>query len=383
MGGNALKNTFTRRYQRGEYIDLRDRLIEIIRPWSGGRAEDVRAIHNKDSFGDMDLLVERVDDRDIISQIIENLKPKEYVKNGTVFSFECEELQIDLLFTPTEIWETSRTYFAWNDASNLIGRIAKKMCLKYGHKGLSMPLRDGSHMFKEVQISTDPKSILEFLGYDYEAFDRGFDELDDMFEFVASSQYFDPEIFLLDNRNHKSRVRDAKRPNYRAFLKWCETWEGEAYGWASKKTKGFYANENASTRGQYEEHLQRAFDYFPEFEERYKEAWRELEDHKLYKEKFNGAIVSEITGAEGKKLGAIMQSIIKNSDFDDKRAGKSPQECRELADKNKEEFKRMILRMSEEEIRQMIVERSSTMAKAERTGIQIQKKSEKCIIKNA
>ncbi|WP_457824345.1 hypothetical protein, partial [Staphylococcus aureus] len=50
----------------------------------------------------------------------------------------------------------------------------------------------------------------------------GFRNLLDIFQFVVSSPYANLDIYLLENRNHKSRIRDSKRPTYNAFLDWLE-----------------------------------------------------------------------------------------------------------------------------------------------------------------
>ena len=43
-----------------------------------------------------------------------------------------------------------------------------------------------------------------------------------IFDYVTTSNYFHPDIYLLHNRAHKARTRDRKRKNYTDFLVYCE-----------------------------------------------------------------------------------------------------------------------------------------------------------------
>jgi len=66
------------------------------------------------------------------------------------------------------------------------------------------------------------------------------------------------------------------------------------------------------------EHLKRAFNDFPEFKERYDSAVNEFELECKFKEKFNGKLVAQLFGLEGKELGecmAQMRQTIENYDL--------------------------------------------------------------------
>jgi len=59
MGGNALKNCVTRRYQAGEFAVLADEVLHALRRGSPDRrAALLPANRSKADFGDMDVLVE-------------------------------------------------------------------------------------------------------------------------------------------------------------------------------------------------------------------------------------------------------------------------------------------------------------------------------------
>src|SRR3546814_18901157 len=60
------------------------------------------------------------------------------------------------------------------------------------------------------------------MGYSPDGLDQGFETPEDIYSFVASSPFFSSDIFLLENRNAKARMRDKKRKMYMEFLLWCE-----------------------------------------------------------------------------------------------------------------------------------------------------------------
>ena len=228
MGGNALKNTNTRRYLRDEYEVLSKKIIHQLEGGSffKGRMRIIPSYAQKESFGDLDLLVENTehkDSLDIVEYLRQSFGPNELIANGSVISINVEELQTDFLICEPELFEVSLNYFSFNDLGNLMGRIAHKMGLNYGHDGLSYSVyhkENDSLSLGKVFLSTNSEEIFEFLGFDYQRFVQGFSSLQDIFEYVAKSRYFDPDFFDLEKRDYRSRVRDQKRSTYNGFLTW-------------------------------------------------------------------------------------------------------------------------------------------------------------------
>jgi len=304
MGGNALKEVTTRRYKYSEYISLcADVLNKLKAEFTDCECNVIKAYRSKESFGDMDVMLEVTPGYDYKEMIERLFSPNQIVKNGHVWSFDYKEFQIDLILLAYEIFDIAGIYFSYNDLGNFMGRIAKKMGFKYGHEGLMYVINDGDYQFAEIPVTTDHYKIFDFLGYDIERYFEGFNTMEDVFKFASSSPYFHKDIFLLHNRNHKARVRDAKRKSYHDFLEWMETAEGlPEYEWLSYESKGSYLTE--------EEHapfLKKAFEMFIGFEDKYHKAMEEFQKNLDFKQKFNGALVMELTGLEGKELGQFMQ----------------------------------------------------------------------------
>jgi hypothetical protein len=216
--------------------------------------------------------------------------------------------QVDLIKIPAPCFDFAVRYFGYNDFGNLVGRVAHQFGAKFGHLGLLYQIRDpdnDSHMLAEVSITADFDTALTLLGYDaarYEALRIAgqFRTLDDIFRFVVATPYANPEIYQLDNRSHRARIRDAKRATYKAFLQWLEEQPAgvvPSYPW----------NENGDAHK--ERFLQAAFAREPDFKARYDRTHADAARAKQLKLRFNGAVAAEATGLSGKSLGDLMTRV--------------------------------------------------------------------------
>lgn len=304
MGGNALKSESVRlsddRFHRVSLTVM----SKIYSAFPKLRCQRVEAYFNKPSFGDMDILFQACDEYDPF-KIASLLNAVEVVRNGDVTSigYEVPEgiFQIDLI--KCKYIECAAEYFAYNDLGNLMGKVAHKMGFKYGHEGLNYVVRDSensNHVLDEIPVSKDPDEIFNFLGFDREGYEEGFSEIEDVFIYVTEGEYFNPEIYLLDNINHHSRVRDRKRKTYMGFLQYCRDnkFDRKFFDWSEKEElrRGFLAIARAK---------------FPEFRKAHDEVLEKEDIRKKIKSKYNGKIVSSITGLEGPNIGYFMGFIKK------------------------------------------------------------------------
>jgi hypothetical protein len=219
MGGSALKNFPTRRYQKEEFSLVQERVLQLLRSVNIDAAP-LLYYREKETFGDLDVLVRW--DKDVnlaITSILKLFRPQDFFINNAVLSLNVEELQVDFIITSSFTFPTSYHYFAYNDLGNFMGRIAKEVFdVKYGHDGLHANVKIGSNVIDKLEVSRDSKKIFEFLGFDYRRYMQGFDTLDDIFNYVINSLYFHPSYFALDKLNHINRTRNRKRANYSLFL---------------------------------------------------------------------------------------------------------------------------------------------------------------------
>lgn len=313
MGGNAFPGLNTVRLDAPEFYhfskDLFAKLIRKIPP----NFAYIPCYFRKESFGDLDILYNQLSPDEIHAAL--GYPP--IFRNGPCTSFaiqldsipnETRYFQVDFIRVALVEMECALGYFAYNDLGNLIGRIAHRAGFKLGHRGLSYIIREegnSNHVLKEIFLTHDWKTCLEFLGYDYEVWKKGFETLEDVFRFVVQNPLANQHLFRLDQTNHAARIRDRKRKTYNEFLVWVGD---EKNGVPREEIIPKYKLRSLF--------FMKACVKFPYFKNEYHKTQQDILDHRLFKSKFNGSIVSEITGLSGKELGAFLKSFI--SDYIEK-----------------------------------------------------------------
>lgn len=301
MGGNALSRTSVRMTQSNYQRMAADCVAKLRALYPEARVNDVVAYRSKPDFGDLDVALDAESYNPFVAA--EALGAVEVVRNGPVTSIgvkvrpDLQELdgnifQVDLIKLGAPEYEFALSYYGHNDAGNLAGRVAKSLFTSLRHDGLYFYHRVGDYKFREILLTRDYGKALVYLGYDPVRFAEGFDTLEDIFKFIASTPFFTKDIFLLENRNYTARVRDRKRKTYCEFLKWCEVTPGLG-------TYEFPADKSVW--------LPRIVEHFPQFEADYAQSLADLAEQQAVKAKFNGEWVSHLTGLQGKELGFLMK----------------------------------------------------------------------------
>ena len=312
MGGNALSYTTVRLTKKNYTRMAADCVAKLRALYPNNRIEALGSYRSKADFGDCDILVEGGDPYDP-HVAASALNAVEVVRNGPVTSIGVivhpdvpekngNVFQVDLIKMESEAFDFAMGYFGHGDTGNLLGRLYHACGLALRHDGLFYYVRDGvngDYKFREIALTRKFEDALPFMGYDPEVFARGFDTQDDVYNYVVSSVYFNPAIFLLENRNAKSRVRDKKRAMYMQFLKFCEAHpELPAFQYPADKKAW----------------LPRIAEYFPGFQAEFDKALADLAEHRAVKAKFNGEWVAQLTGLQGKELGALMKHFKESFD---------------------------------------------------------------------
>lgn len=316
MGGHAL-STPSVRLDAQAYHHLAKDLTIRLAPCAS-RLAVIASYGAKDSFGDMDILVAADPGYDplVLARFVQAGNGcDEIVRNGPVTSLGLHltqgQFQIDLIAIAPECFDFAYRYFCFNDLGNLLGRVAHKAGFSLGHKGLEAVLRRGDHVLGRHLLTRDWRHALNFLSYDGKEYERratqnGFQTLEDIFRFAASSPYFHPDIYALDQVNARARVRDRKRPTYTKFLDWIQ-------GPVRTTLPHFDWTNKVERRAQLQE---KAMAWFPG----YGDFLRDAEAHAALREqahqRFNGRIVGDLTGLSGPRLGQLIARIKAGFDSD-------------------------------------------------------------------
>lgn len=308
MGGLALKHLNVQRIPAHQYVDLAAKVQQRFTTLFGQRPDVVPSYAQKPDFGDCDMIVTSAELPELWREgLAAASSSRGWLSNGDVTSMEIENVQFDFINVPRHARDLAYVYFAYNDLGNLVGRIAHKIGFKYGHLGFQKVLRDGDHVYAVVDTTLDVADVFDFLGYDYARWQQGFETLDDIFQFAASTKYFNPDIYLLHNRNAVSRVRDAKRKTYMEFLQWCENTTG--------LTRWPWHTDSDMKADDWSVHLARARERWPEFAKRVDEQVAEHAKYLDLKTRWNGDNVKLWTGLSGKPLGEFMAEMKNRPNF--------------------------------------------------------------------
>lgn len=224
MGGKALKKVKTKRYNKDEFNKLVD-FVKKFTLYSNSRIHIVDSYFSKETFGDIDVLVE-MSSKNSIENIIKNIDYNEIVYNGNVVSFDINnDFQCDLIKVHTEDWEFAKAFFAFNDLGLVIGRMARNIGLTFGFDGLKYKIysEDKSAKLGTIFITKDPKIAFELLDLDWNTFLKGFNTMNDVFDYTASSKFFVKRIFDDDFQNSPNKRRDNKRQSLHLMNEYIKT----------------------------------------------------------------------------------------------------------------------------------------------------------------
>ena len=329
MGGNAL-NRFgitTERKNTEDFNRIANEIqSQLACDFNGINTEVIKCYRNKPTHGDLDLLL-KIDNNfrnlNVGVYIDDTFQPKGIYHNSNAYSFDYENFQIDFILIKDCDWESALTYYSYDPVGNAMGKTFHKFNLSYGWDGLKYRYRNfngrNSH---NIVISKNPKKIFEFGGYDYDKFLSGFDTIEEIFEFVVNSKYFNFDIFKFENLKHIDRKRNRKRKSYNHFINYVDSLES---------VNSYVFNKNKV------EYLKLINESFPEANIYEKIAALEVENEKNIRlnEKLNGRIIMKlIPNLTGKSLGLFIDGFKKSFNG---------------------EYENIILKMSEDEVNEKIL----------------------------
>jgi len=182
------------------------------------------------------------------------------------------------------------------------------MGFRFGDYGLKLVYRheDGGRKFSKM-ISKNPAKTYEFLGFDYEKYLEGFDDVEDIFAYVVSSKYFNPKIFEYEQLNHQNRTRNKKRKNYELFLQYVK--DNPKHMTIPFKSVDCEIDD-IYVFGDKEEFVDKAEKFFNTEIRSEINRWKErVEQEKKASGIFNGNVVMEHFPLKGKELGAAMKNF--------------------------------------------------------------------------
>lgn len=296
LGGHALKKAITERKTTKEFLEIADSIIPKLNEIFSTDFHILKYYSKKPDHGDMDILMMVRENFNInVREALNALYPIEIASNDSTYSFDFSEFQIDLTLVPEKHWESTKFWMDYDPSSNLLGKLFHKFALKYRPEGLYFPYRsEGGRAMKDILITTDFRKMMTFMGLDPEQKYNGFDTLEQIFDWIISSKYFNPELFQFENLNQTDRKRNRKRPTFNKFLEYIKDVKFESEGYSFEKNKEIYR-----------EFIDKSFP-----EAKLLATIAELEEQDKNNQtiiaKFNGSLVMEWTGLKDKELGKCL-----------------------------------------------------------------------------
>ena len=292
MGGNAIRplaeklGLTTIRLSRS----LADRAQRQIGEQLGVFLLRTKTFPTKEDFGDLDLLGDFRNSDPVAIQ--KRIGAVGFIKNGSVTSYalpyETGLFQVDLIHVLPQDMDFFSRYMAWGGAGNFLGKVARHYGLKLSGNGLYAQWNDSGQIYF-LPVTKSFGEALKILDYDFNRFEKGFDREEDFLDFLRSSRLFRKEAFSVETMRHRDRVRERRNHVFKDFVESLDR-----HGPAE-------LNEPTEVRK-----LQDSFLESTLFRESLAKLKAELEEKRLFAKKWNGDMVSSITGLTEKDLGRFM-----------------------------------------------------------------------------
>lgn len=308
MGGKAITNSI--RMNLDKYNEIKSKLSEFLNN-NLIKFDIPNELPQKQYFGDIDILYihnyDFIKKRNDLSYIDDKyIYTNEIVKNGDVISINLFNHQIDFIKISNENFDIAKNYFSYGDLGAILGYIFSYYNLKFGQDGLWTYIYDNtddkSTAREKIFLSNNSEEIFNFLGLKVLQV-NDFNKIEDIFEYIISSKYFNKKIFNFLNSAH--RKRNEKREMYKKFIE--------------------YLNENDTSNivdYDIKEVWNSAIIYFNKTNE-LKNLLLEIEKNKKRKEKYNGKLFLKYVknkkeiGLKKKEFERFIIETKKFNDFND------------------------------------------------------------------
>lgn len=289
MGGNLLQ---TKRISKQEY--------NYLFPIGKDNFFIPRSLSDKQDFGDIDVILkstacspswEKTKD-----SILRDLNITKYESFQSGLSVLYNDFSVDFFCMDAKKFNHAYYFLSYNCLGNLIGKIAKRLELKFGEAGLSYVFRRENSSYKrDFLICDDFELICNFFGLDYKRWQEGF-TYETMFQWVMESPFFSTDVYLDPKGNLKKRLEN-ERPAIVKFANYLKE---------KKITKNFvspYSHDDiiGIVDGFFGTYLSETIE---------KEKERECVVNEIQK-KFNGNLLIELLGISGKELGNFINNYKK------------------------------------------------------------------------
>ncbi|KAL9109377.1 MAG: hypothetical protein Q9187_008176 [Circinaria calcarea] len=210
------------------YQPLREKYIALLSTLYTQVASPIDAPEKK-SHGDIDILVSIPLSTDPSpASLCVALDATDTVKNGGSRSYAVpypgsasDHVQLDVSVCPAHKFRWELFTHSHGDLWNLLGTSIRPFGLTANDQGLHLRIREIEDVDRKkslLHLTSDPGSVLEFLGLDPERYWRPFGTVDELYRYAAGMRLFRRDTYLRETLKANDRKRMVQRPLYRDFV---------------------------------------------------------------------------------------------------------------------------------------------------------------------
>jgi len=292
MGGNAFTSGVTPlrtpRMPPEIYHSLRDYYLCLLSALYAQVATPVEA-PSKTSYGDIDILVSQPTS---LSTTTESLAKtlaaeKTITTSGSATSsfalpypnLPNNHIQLDVHLCPPSTFHWQVFQQSHGDLWNLLGTTIRPFGLTANDVGLHLRIAEIEELNRKrslILLTNEPDAVLRLLGLDEAMYQRPFESVEAMYEYVVGCRFFRGETYVRGDLKANDRKRMAQRELYRRFV---DVWLPENEYWIRTRME----RETTLTR---EDVVDLVMDKFGKRQEHKKciRAWRQEREDLLAKQ---------------------------------------------------------------------------------------------------
>lgn len=323
MGGLAMN---TQRLSKVEYVERIERFTTLFKSlFPKADFAVTKTFEDKDTFGDIDFIL----NTDTVPNDWFKILKEELSLNKNEFSSTKwqniikfsegakPDVQIDFMLAINSNFEFKKEFYSFNGLVRLFNPMISRLGMNISQNGITYIIRDEdySHFKEAVPFTKNYNSIFDILGLDKEVYLKGFETMEEAFQFVSSSRLFNPEIYKFENRLGNNLREDKKLKLYNHFLTWIENQENLIHF-----DYPFIQEMNNETRENpvKEEYKEVLFRKYPKLKAKHDKINYTLSIEKKFRGIFNARHIMEKYHLNGQALGLVMKQINQVLTFDKK-----------------------------------------------------------------
>jgi len=305
MGGSAFNlethGFTTSRMTKEQYDTVAEFIIPLLKEYFTTVRIPPEA-PEKLTFGDLDIMVMGPTKQHAylpsVAPFVEMLGNWKLLK-GVIYStptsniavtFPKEDIfvQVDVhVVERPELWEIEYWMHSYGDTGMIVSSMLKAWDLRLSSvRGLWVEIAEHGPFVLSLRMS----QIANFLGLDWERHQKGFDTVDELFDWIQTLTIKGERIGI-KSKGKLDRKKKADRPM------WVEFW-----------SRGDLETAYEPSGEEKDSVISAAVEDFDKGKE-WRQMYEAIERNKIVKEKFNGKKVEEWTGFSGKALGTLMKEL--------------------------------------------------------------------------